>query len=199
MATDWLKMQDEYLRTPISLRDLAAQYGVSRNQLQKVASSEGWAAMKRAGTLLKAIELEIPVLDAPATAAATEGNGESSLVATHTERLAKLMAIGDQLTDQLARATVELDKQIVKHKRKKRELVYDGPEARSKPVEENVEEKYELEIVDTTVNCTGLQKLSATLRNLREVANAGGGETQSVDKVAQLMQKLDVEAAKEDD
>ena len=192
-------MQDEYLRTPISLRDLAARYGVSRNQLQKVASSERWATMKRAGTLLKATELETPVPDAPSAAAATEESGETPPIATHTERLAKLMAIGDQLTDQLARATVELDNQIVKHKRKKRELVYDGPETRSKPVEENVEENYELEIVDATVNCTGLQKLSATLRNLREVANAGGGEAQSVDKVTQLMQKLDVEAAKEDD
>ena len=192
MAIDWLKLQNEYLQTPITLRGLAKKHGISSTGLQKIASLEGWAALKHARNVLQASVAVLPPEMPP------EDSGVKATPAGHSERIAKLLAISDQLTDQLARATGELDKQILKHKRKTKELVYDGPEARGKPVEETVEENYKLEIVDATVNCTGLQKLSATLRNLRDVAKANGDETEGVEMVTEIMKKLDGEAAKED-
>ena len=159
-----------------------------------MAAREGWAALKRAQRLLDAAQAATP-------GAPPQPCGEPAAVDAagygKAERMARLIAIGDQLTDQLARATVELDKQVLRHKRKTREVVYDGPEARGKPVEETVEENYHLEIVDAPVNCAGLQKLSATLKNLRDAARATDGEAQGVGMVAELMRKLDDDAREE--
>lgn len=112
--------------------------------------------------------------------------------------LARLRAISEQLTNQLARAAGQLDKQVLKHKRKTRELVYDGGDPRAKPVEETVEETCEIEIVDVPVSCEGLHRLSTTLKNLSDIVKTGGGDEQSVGMVAALMKKLDDEAAKGD-
>ena len=207
MATDWLTLENEYIGTEISLRGLAEKYGLSKSTVEKTAAREGWAAMKRARRAL-----DVALEGAPqSTAFAGDGKGtpqEEALaaaavppeggapVASHTERIARLMAIGDRLTAQLELAAMELNKQVVKHKRKTRELVYEGEDARGKPVEENVEENYQLEIVDGPVNCAGLQKLSATLKNLREAAQAGAETGQSVGMVAELMRRLDEEAAR---
>ena len=124
--------------------------------------------------------------------AAMRANPEGAL--SEEERRAKLAAIRDQLMAQLARATAELDKQVLLHKRKTREIVYDGLEARSKPMEETTQEEIQMEIVDATVNCMGLQRLSATLKTLSGLAREGGGDAQSVELVARLMQKLDGDA-----
>ena len=225
MATDWLKLQTEYLQSGESLRALAQRHGVSARALGRVAADEGWAALRRARRLMDTGLTENangapPDRDEPAQGGALALGGETperggagaqrraraaradsppaETPAAQAERRAKLMAISDRLTDQLARATVELDKQVLRHKRKTREVVYDGPEAKGKPVEETVEENYHLEIVDAPVNCSGLQKLSATLKNLREAARATDGDEQSVGRVAELMKKLDDEAARED-
>lgn len=194
MATDWLKLQTEYLQSDLSLRALARLRGVSPTALGRVAAREGWASLKRAQRLLDAAQADAPgATPQPGSEpAATDAAGYGK-----AERMARLIAIGDQLTDQLARATVELDKQVLRHKRKTREVVYDGPEARGKPVEETVEENYHLEIVDAPVNCAGLQKLSATLKNLRDAARATDGEAQGVGMVAELMRKLDDDAREE--
>ena len=225
MATDWLKLQTEYLQSGESLRALARRHGVSARALGRVAADEGWAALRRARRLMNAgppegadasrSEPDKPAqgrdqatdggtpagrgADLPRKPRATRTDSPAAETpAAQAERRAKLMAISDRLTDQLARATVELDKQVLRHKRKTREVVYDGPEAKGKPVEETVEENYHLEIVDAPVNCAGLQKLSATLKNLREAARATDGDEQSVGRVAELMKKLDDEAARED-
>lgn len=113
-------------------------------------------------------------------------------------RLARLAAIGDQLTDQLARAAGELDKQVVLVKTRTREMVYEDAEGRGKPVEETVKDDVELTIVDALVNCSGLQKLSATLKNLRDATRADAGNGESMGMVAELMKKLDDEAEQED-
>lgn len=192
MATDWLKLQTEYLETPLSLRALAVKHGVSPSALQRVAAKEGWAAVKHAAHALE--KTKPPNREAPTQ----EGAAVPEPSAVPPDRLARLRAIGDRLTDQLARATVELDKHMLKHRRKTREMLYEDAASRGKPVEETVEENYAVEIVDGTVNCAGLQKLSATLKYLSDAAMAGGGEEQSVGMVAELMKKLDDEAARED-
>ena len=114
------------------------------------------------------------------------------------DTLARLRAVSEQLTDKLAIAATQLDKQVLKHKRKTRELVYDGGDPRAKPVEETVEETCEIEIVDVPISCEGLHRLSTTLKNLNDIVKTGGGDGQSVGMVAALMKKLDDEAAKGD-
>ena len=202
MATDWLKLKTDYLSTPVSLRALAVQNGVNPRTLQTVAAREGWAAAKRSGNGAAQPNGAKTHAKTPSQAHSARQNTAAGVplpAQEPSERRARLLAIGDQLTDQLARAAVELDKQVLKHKRKTREMVYDDAQAKGKPVEETVEENYELEIVDATVNCAGLQKLSAALKNLCDVTAAGDSDGQSVGMVAQLMKKLDEEAGREGD
>ena len=83
---------------------------------------------------------------------------------------------------------MELDKQMLTRKRRSGAAKPHGDSA-------DCDERM---IVDALVDCSGLQKLSATLKNLREFARADVSEGQSVGKVAELMKRLDDEAAKED-
>ena len=147
VATDWLKLKEEYLRSTAGLNALADRHGIGRKRVQTLAAKQGWAAEKRA-----------------AKAKATQGEAASRKQPTQqppasTQRLARLKAIGDQLTEQLARAAGE-------------------QEAR--------------------VSCEGLHKLSITLKNLSDLAKAGNPDEQSVALVAELMKKLDEEAAREE-
>ncbi|MEA4998647.1 MAG: hypothetical protein VB087_04575 [Candidatus Limiplasma sp.] len=108
---------------------------------------------------------------------------------------ARLVAIRDQLTEQLARATGELDKQVLLRRCKTRAIEYGGEDARGKPVEEVTREETELTIVDATVDSAGLQRLSATLKTLTGVVQAGDVKSLGVEMVAALMRRLDAEAA----
>ena len=242
-APDWQRIQEAYLRTAVSLKALAREKGVNLSQLRATAAREGWVALKRAGGLINAADAGVAavastprhndrdirnacVTDNPAkiNEAAETGetveNGETSKDGETTDakgrrvpadrgtpdgpeaaanRLARLAAIGDQLTDQLARAAGELDKQVVLRKTRTREMVYEDAEGRGKPVEETVEENVEVTIVDALVNCAGLQKLSATLKNLREATRVDAGDGETVGMVAELMKKLDDEARQENE
>ena len=208
MSTDWLKLQNEYLKTPISLRALAQKHGVSRSALETTAAREGWAAVKRAGRLLAEVENGaeprteategFPEHAAPCAEPNTPRLSEPDAPGGANDRIAKLMAIGDTLTEQLAKAAVELDKQLLKHKRKTRDVEYDNADTKGKPLKETVQENYQLEVVSVPVDRAGLQKLSATLKNLREVAQTGAGDEQSLGLVAELMKKLDDETGKEE-
>ena len=236
VATDWLILKTEYLRTELSLRALAALHGVGLRQLQRVAAGEGWAAARLAKRTAKADEPAKPTRASPAQKAAGKGHGGGRLPAGGTlqpgapalqarrgavcgkppptgrrappastaplppdaDTQARLRAISEQLTSQLARAAGQLDKQVLRHKRKTRELVYEGGEPRGKPVEETVQETCEIEIVDAPVSCEGLQRLASTLKNLNDILKTGGGDEQSVGMVAALMKKLDEAAMKEE-
>ncbi len=116
---------------------------------------------------------------------------------TDADRRAQLMAIGDQLTAQLARAAGELDKRTVQHKRRTKETTYGDEQSRGKPVEETVEERVSLETVVVPVDSMGLQRLSSALKILREVTLQGNEGEQSLRKVEELMRKLDEDAGKE--
>lgn len=228
MATDWLTVQNEYLQTKISLRALATRHGIGYGALQRRAAQEGWVALRHAGQSLpdptpkpQMTRSEPTLPRTPSAERAPARKRKQPSIATETpeatrtppapaaqadppapeqiDRMAQLKAIGDQLTAQLARATDELDRQVLKHKSKTREVVYDGMDSRGKPVEETVEEKYQLEVVRVPVSCAGLQKLSATLKNLREATRADQTRDDGVERVTELMRRLDDEASREEE
>ena len=182
MATDWLKLQTEYLNTNLSLGKLAEKHGVKPWRLQKLAAREGWASLRKAKALLT-----------PATAEGYAGSCRAAM--SGAERAAKLKAITDELIARLANATGELTKQAVVCKSRRKEMTYDDPQGKGKPVEETVEERAWLELLDAPVDSMGLQRLSATLKTLLEVTRADADDRQGVALVAELMKKLDDEAA----
>jgi hypothetical protein len=184
VSIDWQALQTEYLQTRIGLDRLAEQHGVKRAELRKQAALEGWTALKKARTLLaKASEAQ----DEPPAGVAR---------ITDAQRLEQLKTIRDQLTAQLERATGQLDKQVLLHKRRRREMTYDDPLGKGKPVEETVEENVLLEVVDAPVNSANLQRLSTALKTLREITQGDQGDGHGVELVAELMRKLDEESAR---
>ncbi len=213
-------MQMEYLQTPVSLAALAARYGLPAAQVQRRARQENWAKLKKALRLMEkqldgVAEAKLPAAgksagnDAHLPDTGKNRQGKSPADATGetgrrvqavpmaknaSERGAQLTAIGDRLTALLAQATSELDKQVLLHKRRTREMTYEDPQGKGKPIEETVEERVQLEVVDAPVNSMGLKHLSDALKILREVTRADSGSGESVRLVAQLMQKLDDES-----
>ena len=181
MATDWLKLRDEYLRSPDGLKPLAERHGIGYGELKRRAAREGWAARKRT---MRKNDAALPQAQAAAPPV------------TDADRRAQLMAIGDKLTAQLARAAGELDKRAVQHKRRTKETTYGDEQSRGKPVEETVEERVSLETVSALVDSMGLQRLSSTLKILREVTLQGNEGERSLRKVEELMRKLDEDAGK---
>ncbi len=230
VAIDWLMLKQEYLRTGVSLRALAAQHGVGQRSLERAAADGGWAAERRSeqaaakaaagkekatgerhgGTGIKraAPRRGRAVAKAnEAEAAATPrrqrtrpqrdhlpGGEPPALVGADT--IVRLRAISGQLTDQLAIAATQLDKQVVVSKRS-------APKAKGEHARPCAGQGGEaagdgggFEIVKTLVSCEKLQRLSSTLKNLNDIVKTGGGDEQSVGMVAALMKKLDDEAAK---
>ncbi len=186
MNIDWQALQTEYLQTGIGLDRLAERHGVKRAELRRRAALEGWTALKKAQRLI-------------AIASVTQENPPmNAALLTDAQRLEQLKTIRDRLTIQLERATGQLDKQVLLHKRKRREMIYDDPLGKGKPVEETVEENVLLEVVDAPVNSASLQRLSAALKTLREITQADQGDGRGTELVAELMRKLDEEAAREE-
>lgn len=188
METDWQKLRTDYLQTPISLRRLAEQNGISPSQLQKRASREHWHQQKLA--MHAANEPSPSTADPPRHAQQSLPPVAPPLC--DADRQQQLQSICDRLTAQLARATDELNLQVLRHKRRTREMTYDDP--RGKPVEETTEEREQLEMVDALVDSLGLQRLSASLKILLEVSRLDKEEEQGVGLVVELMKKLDTEA-----
>lgn len=189
MGTDWEGLLSAYLQSPGGLRRLAQEAGVGYGALQKRATAEGWAQLKRARQVLVAQEPQ------PATAQPEPGAADAGVTdANAPDRRTRLQVISDQLTAQLMRATGELDKQTLKHRRKTRETSYDDG-AHGKPVLVTEEEREQLEVVSAPVDNAGLQRLSVALKNLCDVVTREGeGNGQSLQKVAALMERLDAEA-----
>jgi len=183
---DWQALQTEYLQTGVGLDRLADRHGVKRAELRRRAALEGWTALKKAQKLIAT------------TSVTQESPSTNTTFLTDAQRLEQLKTIRDRLTVQLELATGQLDKQVLLHKRKRREMTYDDPLGRGKPVEETVEENVLLEVVDAPVNSASLQRLSAALKTLREITQADQSDGRATELVTELMRKLDEESAREE-
>jgi hypothetical protein len=194
VATDWLKLRNEYLQSDVSLRKLAEIHGVCYSTLKSRAARERWAQARRD----RQARQSGPPANERRRAARLRQIPDAPPITDGSDGMAQLKAIRDQLTAQLARATGELDKQIVRHRRKTREICYDDQEAAGKPVLETVEERVLLEVVDAPVDSMSLKRLSATLKILRDVTREDGDGALALARVEDLMNRLDAEAGKED-
>ena len=76
-------------------------------------------------------------------------------------------------------------------------MTYDDPQGKGKPVEETVEEHTQAEVVETLINGANLHRLSAALKILNEMTREDAGDGRGEALGAELMRKLDEEAARE--
>ena len=186
MNPDWKALATEYVQTGISLKELGAKYGAPLPRVKQRCAAEHWVQLRSAWRQIAAVPALPPQVSETRPSPRTEEADDPMI---------PLEAIRAQLTVLLARAAGELDKQVLVHKSRRKEVTYDDAQGKGKPVEETVEENLRLEVVDALVNCMGLQHLSNALKTLREVAQANAGSAVGTDRVAELMRRLDEEAA----
>lgn len=186
MNPDWNALATEYVQTGVTLKALSEKHGAPLNRVRQHCAAEHWVQLRSAWRQIAAVPALPQQASEPHTPIQTEGQDDP---------IARMEAIRAQLTALLARAAGELDKQVLVQKSRRKEVTYDDSQGKGKPVEETVEESLRLEVVDALVNCMGLQRLSAALKTLRDVAQANAGSAAGTDRVAELMRRLDEEAA----
>ena len=181
MAIDWLMIKNEYITGCGSMRELAEKHGVSQSVLRHRAAAERWKD-ERTNTAQKQHKKIVQ------TVVQKTADRES-------DRIVRLLSIGDRLADCLDQAAGELDRQTVKRSVKTKEVEYGDPDAKGRPTREVVRE--DVEIVDVgglPIDRIGLRQLAATLKDLRDVAQTGRTDEDELGKIAELMARLDKEA-----
>ena len=178
---DWVSIKAEYIATSISMRDLAEKHGVSFSSLGKKATKERWKdeRTKTENKVATRVKQKIVAVS----------------VSKEVDRLTRLLSISDKLAAKLEQATEELDRQLVRNKKKTRVITYGDQAAKGKPTKEVIDELETLDTMKAPIDRLGLQQLSSALKNLRDVANTPRADEQSLEKIRELMAGLDKEAA----
>ena len=93
-----------------------------------------------------------------------ERKNPDSSVKSREERI---LSISDSLLDKIEKSISELDRCIVKNKEKTKTVEYDYDT--KKPINEVVEEKEEIQIIDGMIDKSGLKQLVSTLKDIKDI------------------------------
>ncbi len=155
MLVDWLTIKTEYINSNISQRDIAKKYNVSFSTLQVRARKEKWTEERKK---------QYDEIEASVRQKALDVISKQKI-----DRVTKLLTISDALVEQLETATQQLNKQMIRNKRKKRTVEYKDSKAMGKPTKEIIEENEELVVVPGIIDRLGLQQISNALKNIKDV------------------------------
>lgn len=122
MLVDWLTIKTEYINSNISQRDIAKKYNVSFSTLQVRARKEKWTEERKK---------QYDEIEASVRQKALDVISKQKI-----DRVTKLLTISDALVEQLETATQQLNKQMIRNKRKKRTVEYKDSKAMGKPTKE---------------------------------------------------------------
>lgn len=150
---DWQEVKTEYVTTDTSYRKLAKKYGVSSTAICNRAKTEDW------------ISLREQFLNEEFTETVKKIQKKES------DRMARIMDASDRLLEKIERAIDELNIQMVTHKTKTKTIEYRNSERPDKPTKEIIEEEEKLIECTSVIDRIGLQKLTASLLNLKEIQN----------------------------
>ncbi len=84
--------------------------------------------------------------------------------ATREERI---LTISDRLLDKIEKSISELDRCIVKNKEKTKTVEYDYDT--KKPINEVVEEKEDIKVIEGMIDKMGLKQLVSTLKDIKDI------------------------------
>lgn len=166
---DWAAIKAEYISTTVSTRVLAEKYGASASSLMKRAASEKWSAeRKKQGS-----KIEEKVKKKVA----------SKIASDKADRLTRLLAIGDDLADQLHRSVGELDQHRVTHRTRTKTIKYGESDDKGKPypTEEIVEDDERIETCIGPIDRAGAKQLASALKDLRDVMHIDADEKHDED------------------
>jgi len=89
----------------------------------------------------------------------------------------RILKISDSLLDKIERSISELDRCIVKNKEKTKTVEYDYDT--KKPINEVVEEKEDIKIIEGMIDKMGLKQLVSTLKDIKDIHLSMTGENVS--------------------
>lgn len=172
---DWVSIKAEYVATDISLRALADKHGVSFSSIGKKAMREHWRDERT--EIGKKVETRV------------KQKLVSASVSEKVNRVSRLLTISDALAEKLEQAATELDRKLVTQKRKTKTVEYGAESAKGKPVKEVITEEEVLAVVEAPIDRLGIQQLSATLKNLHDIAkvNEQAGDDEALAKARALL------------
>lgn len=155
---NWAKIRSEYVTTKITYRQLCEKYGCSMSVLTKKASSEKWAEARKKHRKKVERKTEEKVADRTA-----EKNARD---------LTRCYKLANGILDKVEKAIGELDKHVVKSQTI---LKVDMPgENRSTVQTTNKSEK--IKTVESIIKTDDLKRLSAALKDVRDVLMSGEDE-----------------------
>lgn len=168
---DWLAIRNEYINTNISYRKLAEKYSISRSALEQRAKLEKWKQLrdKQQGKI----------------EAKTRQKTAEKIATQEASRIARLLNLADRLADKIEQAIEEADKYTAEDKTRMTSVTYN---ALNQPIVTMSAETTKLKILSGAVDKGGLKKISAALKDVRDI--------QATDTSADTLQKLDDVLAK---
>ncbi|MBQ8587803.1 MAG: hypothetical protein IJ454_00265 [Clostridia bacterium] len=102
----------------------------------------------------------------------------------------RILSISDSLLDKIEKSIAELDRCIVKNKEKTKTVEYDYDT--KKPVNEVVEEKEDIKVIDGMIDKMGLKQLVSTLKDIKDIHMSITGDTPADEEEAGVILISDV-------
>lgn len=159
-SVSWVNIEHEYVtdirKKPCSLESLAKKYSIPIQTITDQSAKGKWSEKRKEykeETKRKAIEKSS---DADA------------------DRIVRLLQIADMATDKAEQALNELERYVVRDKRKVRTVEYKDKTAIGKPTKEIIDEKESVRTEMGPIDRLGLSQVTNALRNIKELYRLWG-------------------------
>ena len=150
---DWKQLEKEYILGDYkSISAFLREKGISRNKTTNTQTKE-WNIKKHQKDIEKTSKTIEKV---------TEKEAERE-----AEKIANIKSIANDLALNIEKANKQLETYIVKNKKKTKKVKYDYKV--SKPSEEEITEKEEIETTEGIIDRQGLKMLTSALKDLNEI------------------------------
>ena len=154
-SVSWVEIEHEYVtdirKKPCSLENLSKKYSIPIDTLKDRCARDKWVD-KRTEYARRTLQK------------AQEKSSDKD-----ADRILRLLQIADKATDKAEQALNELERYVVKDKRKVRTVEYKDNTAIGKPTKEVIDETEHINIASGPVDRLGLSQVTNALKNIKEL------------------------------
>lgn len=151
----WVAIEHEYVtdirKKPCSLETLSKKYSIPIDTLKDRCARDGWVKKRTDYTQRTLQKAQEKASDKDA------------------DRIARLLQIADMATDKAEQALGELERYVVRDKKKVRTVEYKDNMAIGKPTKEVIDETEHINIASGPVDRLGLSQVTNALKNIKEL------------------------------
>ena len=147
----WILIKRDYIAGDLTVREIAARYGISERAIQRTAAKEDWKSLRKAhqdATLDRALAL---------------------MEEYRAQKLARMEVVSRELLERISHAIGELDQQVLREVVKEKEILYENPQRADKATKEIITERENLVRVKTPIDRNGIKLLAAALKDVKDV------------------------------